>query len=223
MRIYIISIYMKKFFLYTYISIYLSNYFFDRLCSKLILFVMLPIIEAFTIFPCIERKIIKKYGTIKNYLEQTKKTVSIVEKDTTNINSEYYSEKVYFIVLCIFTSTMFALLSLIFDWHFMQTILYKRPWLSFILTILPSSILLFSVGTPTNKQKERTIIYIRKHSKRECILLMICYLTILLSISLCWILMLYIIFNIMNDNVSSYQAIEIFFNNLSRKYGIINR
>ena len=46
---------------------------------------------------------------------------------------------------------------------------------------------------------------------------MISYLTILLCIVLGWILMLYIILNIMNEKVSSYQAIEIFFNNLLSK------
>ena len=120
-------------------------------------------------------------------------------------------------MLCVFTSASLALLSLIFDWHFMQTILHKQPWMALILTMLPSFILLFSVGVPTENQKEETVIYIRKHSTRECVSLMISYLTILLCIVLGWILMLYIILNIMNEKVSSYQAIEIFFNNLLSK------
>lgn len=205
---------MKQFFLNTYISIYLSNYFLNKLCLKFVLFVMLPIIDAFTVFPSIERRILNKYGTIEKYLEQTKKGIILMDKDTKDIDIDYPSEKAYFAMLCVFTSASLALLSLIFDWHFMQTILHKQPWMALILTMLPSFILLFSVGAPTENQKEEAIIYIREHSTRECVSLMISYLTILLCIVLGWILMLYIILNIMNEKVSSYQAIEIFFNNL---------
>ena len=103
---------------------------------------------------------------------------------------------------------------LVFDLHFMWNIFTYAPLLSLVLFLVPEIITDFIFDLPKEQQKQEAVDFITSHNKKECLRFCFFHLSIFFFISICWGIMVYIILFIMQDKVSSYQAIEIFFNNL---------
>lgn len=193
-----------------FIALYIINYYIISFLAKSVLVVLLPVLDAFTIFESIENHIKKRFNSVDNALENVKE----VTKGSVYFDAINAADSGVFSCVLLFSSVFVSLLSLIFDWHFLWTLLFERIWLLILIYLLPSLIYCLIIDISSETDQEKAIQFVRCHTTKECIKFSARYLTFILTIFILEIVMLYIIYGIMQNKVSSYQAIEIFFNNL---------
>lgn len=198
-----------KFTTKIFITFYILNYCIQRFIAKGTLAIKLPILDSFTLFECVEKMLTKRSGSPERAL---KNGADYVER-TIPFESICSAESAFFTVAQMVIPFIASGLTLLLDWNFMWLLLNENVWILLALLFLPGFILSFIVDLPSKEDEETAVLYVKEHSTKECFTFCLCYLLIVLLLCVLFVIMLYIIFFIMRGDVSSYDAIRMFFQN----------
>lgn len=192
-----------------FVAFYIINYYVMRLITKCAVYTVLPIVDSLTLFESVENMLKRHSGSAEKALDDAKKgTFEKVPFDAINL-----ADKELFLCFQLFIWILFSLFSLAFNWHLLWTLWWNHVEILILILLIPGILLTFALDIPTDKDKITAISYVEKHSIRSCLLFCIIPMLTVFILFILWMITSYIVFFIMRGDVSSYDAIRMFFQN----------
>ena len=165
------------------------------------------LLQMATLIPWCRNKAIQNHGSIENAIAEGMRKSKISFKDVSIGTRKAFN--ILWMIICI---DMILWVSLVFDLHFVYDLFIYSPLLALALCILFSEIL--PVRLFDEEIREKYFSEFERCSKRENRIWTVgCSVFIALSL-LSGYVMMYIMFNLMRDRRSSYEAVNIFFHQL---------